>query len=161
MVHLGSSPAQLGFIMRPLTGPPRHTFQNIQETGYYTINHISESIAEKAHYTSAKLDREESEFDCMKIAKEFIDDFQAPFVKDSTVKIGMKHIENILLPNGCYLVIGSVELVVFPDKAISNLGHLDLSEYNGVGISGLNTYYSLSKLKTFPYVRLDEIPDFE
>ncbi|WP_339702782.1 flavin reductase [Algoriphagus aquimarinus] len=161
VVHLGSSPAQLAFIMRPQSEIPRDTYPNILETGFYTINHVSESFIEKAHYTSAKLERGESEFDRMKLEKEFIGGFHAPFVKDSPVKIGMKHMESIPLPNGCIFVIGSVEMLVLPDHSLDDLGQVNLQGYSGVGISGLNTYYGLNKLDSFPYVREDEIPDFE
>jgi len=161
VVHLGSNPAQLAFIMRPQTEIPRDTYTNILETGFYTINHVSESFIKKAHYTSAKLERGESEFDRMKLEKEYIADFYAPFVKDSAVKIGMKHMDSIPLPNGCLFVIGSVEMVVIPDHTINDLGQLDIEGYSGVGISGLNTYYGLNKLDSFPYVSEDEIPDFE
>ncbi|SFB28080.1 flavin reductase family protein [Algoriphagus aquimarinus] len=161
VVHLGSSPAQLAFIMRPQSEIPRDTYPNILETEFYTINHVSESFIEKAHYTSAKLKKGESEFDRMKLEKEFIAGFHAPFVKDSPVKIGMKHLESIPLPNGCLFVIGSVEMLVLPDEAINNLGQLDLQHSSGIGISGLNTYYGLTRLASFPYVREEEIPDFE
>jgi len=161
VVHLGSSPAQLAFIMRPQSEIPRDTYPNILETGFYTINHVSESFIEKAHYTSAKLERGESEFDRMKLEKEFIGGFHAPFVKDSPVKIGMKHMESIPLPNGCIFVIGSVEMLVLPDHSINDMGQVNLQGYSGVGISGLNTYYGLNKLDSFPYVREDEIPDFK
>lgn len=161
VVHLGSSPAQLGFIMRPQTEIPRDTYPNIMETGYYTINHVSESFIKKAHFTSAKLGRGESEFDRMKLQQEYIGDFFAPFVKESPVKIGMKHLESIPLPNGCIFVIGSVELIVMQDDIINSLGQLDLSSYMGVGISGLNTYYGLNMLDSFPYVQENEIPEFE
>ena len=161
VVHLGSSPAQLGFIMRPQTEVPRDTYPNIMETGFYTINHISKSFIKKAHFTSAKLKKGESEFERMKLQPEYLADFYAPFVKESSVKIGMKHQESIPLPNGCIFVIGSVELLVVPDQVINSLGQLDLESYDGVGISGLNSYYGLNLLETFPYVREDEIPDFE
>jgi flavin reductase (DIM6/NTAB) family NADH-FMN oxidoreductase RutF len=161
VVHLGSNPAQLGLILRPQTESPRDTYLNIQETGFYTINHVSESFIKKAHYTSVKLDKGESEFDMMKIDKEFINDFHAPFVKNSGVKIGMKHFESIPLSNGCLFVIGTVELIVLPDNSINDLGQLDLAAYSCAGISGLNTYYGLNKLDSFPYVRTNEIPDFE
>lgn len=161
VVHLGSSPAQLGFIMRPQDNNPRDTYANIMDTKFYTINHISESFIKKAHYTSAKLERGVSEFEKINIDKEFINDFYAPFVKESHVKIGMKHLQNIPLPNGCIFIIGEVEMVVFPENTINELGQLNLESYNCTGISGLNTYYSLNKLETFPYVRVDEIPDFE
>ncbi|MEN2282672.1 flavin reductase [Algoriphagus sp. SE2] len=161
VVHLGSNPAQLGFIMRPQTDVPRDTYPNIVETGFYTINHVSQSFIKKAHFTSAKLEKGVSEFDRMKLEKEYVKGFHAPFVKESPVKIGMKHMESIPLPNKCILVIGTVEMIILPDKVINELGQLNLEGYSGVGISGLNTYYGLNMLESFPYVREDEIPEFE
>lgn len=161
VVHLGSSPAQMGFIMRPQTESQSDTFLNINKTGFYSINHVSEQFVENAHYTSAKLDEKESEFDKMHLEKETIADFHAPFVKASAVKMGMKHLESINLPNGCIFIIGSVELLIAADESINELGQLDLSAYKCVGISGLNTYYNLTKIASFPYVRNSEIPDFK
>jgi len=161
VVHLGSNPAQFGLVTRPQIEIPKDTYSNIQETEYYTINHVSESFIQKAHYTSAKLEREESEFDRMCIEKEFIDGFHAPFVKKSAVKIGMKHLESIPLPNGCIFVIGSAEVIVFPEEAINAEGQLDLTHYSCAGISGLNTYYGLNKIESFPFVRNHEIPEFK
>ncbi|WP_223787246.1 flavin reductase [Marinicella meishanensis] len=40
VVHLGSNPALLGFITRPTGEVPRNTLENIEATGYYTINHV-------------------------------------------------------------------------------------------------------------------------
>ena len=174
VVHLGSNPAQFGFILRPQTKNPRDTFRNIQETNFYTINHVSHLMIRKAHYTSAKLKFEESEFERMNIEEEFLDGFpcnnnyfakfldgfSAPFVKNSKVKMGMKFIDNLLLPNGCSIVIGEAVKIIFPKEAINDLGQLNLESYSCAGISGLNTYYSLRKLQSFPYVRNDEFPDF-
>lgn len=161
VVHLGSNPPQLGLVMRPQKDELKDTYSNIIDTGVYTINHVSESFIEKAHYTSAKLKHEDSEFDVMKLERAFIEDFKAPFVKASVIKIGMKHIQNIELPNGCIFIIGEVILVDFPEETVNEKGQLDLSTYNCVGISGLNTYYSLNKISTFPYVRVNETPDFD
>jgi len=159
VVHLGSNPALLGFVLRPQSEIPRDTYANILETDYYTINQVSESFIKKAHYTSAKLEKGESEFERMKIEQEYIGEFYAPFVKHSAVKMGMKHTDSIPLPNGCTFVIGAVELLIAPDQAINELGQMDLSSYAGVGIAGLNTYYGLKKLETFPYEREDESTD--
>ncbi|MEM9546065.1 MAG: flavin reductase [Bacteroidota bacterium] len=160
IVHLGSNPAQIGFVMRPQTKSKGDTYSNINETGYYTINHVSERLIKKAHYTSAKLASSASEFDRMKIDREFINGFHAPFVKDSMVKIGMQHLQSIPLPNECTFIIGSVELVVYPENVINDLGQLNLATYDCTGISGLNTYYGLHKLASFPYAHVEELPDF-
>jgi flavin reductase (DIM6/NTAB) family NADH-FMN oxidoreductase RutF len=42
---------------------PRHTYQNIKSTGWYTINQVHQEITDKAHYTSAKFVESESEFE--------------------------------------------------------------------------------------------------
>ncbi|WP_341225866.1 hypothetical protein [uncultured Arcticibacterium sp.] len=60
VVHLGSNPAQLGLILRPQIEAQSDTHLNIQEMVFYTINHVSEAFAKKAHYASAKLGREKS-----------------------------------------------------------------------------------------------------
>ena len=39
VTHLGSNPPLLGFVTRPAF-VPRNTYENIKETGIYTINHI-------------------------------------------------------------------------------------------------------------------------
>lgn len=160
VVHLGSNPAQLGFILRPQHSRETDTFKNIKETEVYTINHIPEKLIKNAHYTSAKVSTEISEFEKMNIQKEYLNDFFAPFVKESPVKIGMKLLSIIELPNACKFVIGNVETLILNDILTNDLGQIDLETAKSVGISGLNTYYSLTKLDTFPYVRENEIPEF-
>jgi len=161
VVHLSSNPAQLGLVMRPQTEVIKDTYANILDTGCYTINHVTESFIKKAHYTSAKLERTRSEFDIMKIEREFMDGFQAPFVKQSAVKIGMQHLESIPLPNGCIFIVGEVVLLNLPEDVINSAGQIDLASYDCVGVSGLNTYYALKKLATYPYVRANQLPGFE
>ncbi|MFC6267538.1 flavin reductase family protein [Frigoriflavimonas asaccharolytica] len=161
VVHLGSHPAQLAFVLRPQVEKESDTFKNIKSTERYSINHIPENLIKKAHYTSAKLGSEESEFDRMNIEKEYVEDFFAPFVKESPIKIGMKLSSIIDLPNDCKFIIGNVEQLILADDLVNNLGQIDLQKSKSAGISGLNSYYSLSKLDTFPYVRTSEIPEFE
>ena len=73
----------------------------------------------------------------------------------------MKHLENISLPNGCFLVIGEVVLLEVEDSSIDDKGQLDLSTHNGVGVSGLNRYYQLQLMEEWPYVRESEIPNLD
>ena len=150
VVHLGSNPALLGFVIRPQHKKKSHTYLNIQETQYFTINSITKSFYQKAHLTSSKI--LESEFDVFNIDKEYIEDFNAPFVKKSPLKIGMR-IENLVnLPNGCKLIIGSIELISIIDSYLDSAGKIDLDQSDIVGISGLNSYYSLSFLDYLPYL---------
>ncbi len=161
VVHLGSDPALLGFVTRPTGEVPRHTYENIKENRFYSINQVPTSIIEKAHYTSAKLERAESEFDRMSLTEEYLNDFKAPFVKESQLKIGMQFEQEIPIEiNGTILVIGSIEYLQIDDAAVNEKGYIDLELINTSGISGLNSYYELKRIRSFPYVRENEIPDF-
>ncbi len=160
IIHLGSNPSLLGFISRPQTEEVGHTLRNILQTEYYTINHIHPEFVEKAHYTSAKFSSDVSEFDACNLSEEYINHFKAPFVQESIFKMGLcfKEAVDIKL-NGTVLVIGEIEELIIADKAFVN-EDIDLEASEGVGISGLNTYYSLKKIDSYPYARLSEIPKF-
>lgn len=161
VVHLGTNPPLLGFILRPKGEIPRNTYSNIMETGFYTINNIIEKDFIKAHYTSAKFKAEESEFEKCGLEEEFLCGFKAPFVKNSTLKIGMQFKDEIPIPiNGTSLVIGEVIDLIIEADNLSELGHLNLENLNSLGISGLNTYYNLNKKETLPYARVEEIANF-
>jgi flavin reductase (DIM6/NTAB) family NADH-FMN oxidoreductase RutF len=161
VIHLGSNPALLGFILRPKDDVPRHTFENIMQNGSYTINHIHESFAKQAHYTSAKFDKDKSEFTACGFTEEYLYHHAAPFVKESNVKMGMKFLQSISIEaNNTFLVIGQIEHLIIPEEAVAKEGHIDLSSVNDVGISGLNNYYSLTKIAEYPYARVSELPLF-
>ncbi|MGJ8736007.1 flavin reductase family protein [Zobellia laminariae] len=161
VVHLGSDPALLGFIARPRTAEVGHTYRNILENGTYTINHIHPEFVKNAHYTSAKFDVDISEFERCKLTEEYITNFKAPFVKESSFKIGMRFVEAIdIKHNGTTLIIGEIEHLILPDNAMID-GDIDLEITNAVGISGLNSYYSLKKIENHPYARLNQLPEFE
>jgi hypothetical protein len=57
------------------------------------------------------------------------------------------------------LVIGEIEYLIIPETAFTD-DDIDLEQTNGVGISGLNSYYELKKIASYPYVRVAEVPKF-
>jgi flavin reductase (DIM6/NTAB) family NADH-FMN oxidoreductase RutF len=154
IVHLGSNPALFGFILRPQGDVRRHTHENIMSTGVYTINFVTIDFIQNAHYTSAKFDVSINEFEKSKLTPSYIDGYDAPFVKESPIKMGLQFVEEIpIKSNGTTLMVGQVEHIIMPDETMNNNGHLDLGALNVAGISGLNIYYSLTKKIQFPYVR--------
>ena len=154
VVHLGSSPALFGFILRPRGEVRRHTHENILATGEYTINFVHTDFIQEAHFTSIKVEEHVSEFDISGLTPEHIADFRAPFVQESTIKLGMRFLQEVpIAANGTSLIIGKVEHILLPDGAMDDGGHFDLGAHNVAGLSGLNTYYSLKKEARFPYVR--------
>lgn len=161
VVHLGSDPALIGFILRPYGEVPRHTWQNIQATGHYTINHIPESYTQQAHYTSAKFPAEISEFERCGFTPEFVSGINAPFVRESSLKMGLSFVSATEIPlNGTTLVIGKIIHLTIPDEFIDPAGELDLQLAQSTGISGLNTYYRLEKIGQYPYARLSDLNDW-
>jgi len=126
VTHLGSNPPLLGFVCRPIPNT-RQTYPNLKATGFYTINHVTEAIHGRAHQTSARYPAEVSEFDTCNLTEEYIDNFPAPFVKESTIKIGMSFLEELhIKANDTSLVIGKVEKLIIPETLIESTGHLDL-----------------------------------
>lgn len=157
VVHLGSNPPLIGMITRPVDEVPRHTYQNIRESGFYTINSVPIKYAKQAHYTSAKFGEEESEFHACGFSSEYISGFNAPFVKESQLKMGLKLVEEMAIQqNGTLMLIGEIELLIVKEEAIDREGHIQLDELDLAGISGLNTYYSLQKKETYPYARVKD-----
>jgi flavin reductase (DIM6/NTAB) family NADH-FMN oxidoreductase RutF len=161
VVHLGSNPAYIGFVLRPETEVRRHTYENIIETEEYTINHVHQSFVEKAHYTSAKFEKDESEFEFCKLSEMYLESFSAPFVAESKLKFGLKLQEVIpIKSNNTNLVVGEIVHLIIEDKAILKNGNIDLEQIGTSGIGGLNSYYELKKINEFPYARKAELPKF-
>lgn len=158
VIHLGSDPALLGFIQRPTT-VARDTYNNIIENGCFTINQVHKHITGKAHYTSARFDEGESEFEALQLNEEFIDGFEAPFVKESFVKIGLKFQNEHLLSNGCRLIIGKVEHINISQSALNEDGSLNLDSIETVVVSGLSKYYTSTFLKEYPYAKKHDIQE--
>ena len=153
VIHLGANPPLVAMIMRPHS-VPRHTFENILQTGTYTINQVNKSIYKQAHQTSARYDKDESEFDATGLTPEYLNDFAAPFVKESRLKYSVKFVENQHLAiNGTELVIGEI-IDVFVDKAaLQSDGFLDLQAIETVAVTGLDSYHTSNKLTRLPYAK--------
>ncbi len=155
IVHLGSNPPLIGMVIRPIDKVIRHTYANILSNGYYTINHVPNHMTEQAHQTSAKYDKNVSEFEACGFTEEFTDGFPAPYVQESNIKIGMKHIESISIElNGTILCIGEIQHIILPENSFSDEGYIDLEKGLSTGISGLNFYYKLSFTHRYDYARV-------
>ncbi|MBG7629000.1 MAG: flavin reductase [Bacteroidetes bacterium] len=153
VIHLGSSPPLLGFILRPTT-VPRNTYENIMETGYFTINHIYKKILKDAHHTSAKYDRNISEFDVTGLETDYKDNFFAPFVKNSPLQLAMKYIEEYnIISNGTKLVIGEIQGLYIKKELLEDDGFINLSKGAIAAINGLNGYSIPNLKERFEYQR--------
>ena len=160
VVHLGSDPALIGFVMRPNKDVKRDTLNNILVTKHFTINHVNPNFLENAHYTSLNFKQDQSEFDYCNLESFYIDNYSPPFVKESKVKIGLKLNEIIpIKSNGCKFIIGEVEHVLIADGIDLMIdGSINLENSNSLGVGGLNSYYTLNKIAELPFPRLSTTP---
>lgn len=155
VTHLGSNPILLGMVTRPDT-VDRHTLKNILEAREWTLNHITAEILEKAHQCSARYPTDCSEFEATGLTEARHSGFEAPFVKESPLKIGLTLEEIINIPsNGTKLIVGRVKLIDLPDQSIGNDGSLDLTALGSVASTALDTYFSLTEIARLPYAKPD------
>ena len=153
VTHLGSNPPLLGFITRPAF-VPRNTYENIRETGIYTINHIHQRITQDAHHTSAKYPKEISEFDQTDLETEYIGDFAAPYVKGCHVQIGMRYLNEYKIEeNDTILIIGNIEHLHINDAILETDGFIDLAKAETATINGLDGYAIPQQQTRYPYQR--------
>ena len=156
IVHLGSNPALLGFILRPTT-VPRHSFSNMKENGVFTVNHIAKNQIEAAHHSSAKYPEEISEFDQTELNPVYKNDFAAPFVEGAPVQIACRYVNDYLIEeNETRLVVGAIEGVYIDDKMILDDGWVQLDLGEVVTINGLDGYALPQLIERFPYARPKE-----
>lgn len=77
------------------------------------------------------------------------------------LKIGLILEESIpIKATNTLLVVGRIEHLIIPDSAMTEEGYINLDHTDSVGISGLNSYYALTKLRSFPYARIENLPSF-
>lgn len=151
--HLGANPPLFGLIFRP-DSAPRHTLANIEDTGFFTVNHIHSKIIEQAHHTSARYDKSVSEFKAAGLTPEYLNDFFAPFVKEARVKFSAQLAEvHRLTINNTIMVIGKILEIQLPENAILEDGMIDLVATDTIAVSGLDRYMKAEEISRLPYAK--------
>jgi flavin reductase (DIM6/NTAB) family NADH-FMN oxidoreductase RutF len=153
LVHIGANPPLYGILNRP-DSVQRDTLQNILETNEYTLNFVRATDFEKAHQTSARYEKDISEFTEVGFEEHYLDGSAAPFVKEAIVKIAMKLEEIIPIPlNGTQLIVGSIVQVELNDDMVGNDGFVSLSEEEVLLCQGLDAYFVASPVGRLPYAK--------
>ena len=153
ITHIGSNPPLIGFFLRPTT-VTRNTYDNIKETGVYTINHIHNAILEDAHHTSAKYPKSISEFSVTNLKPEYKGIHKVPFVASAPIQMLMKYAEEYhISANNTILVIGEVQELYVKDAMLETDGFINLSSGNIAAINGLDGYSIPNLKKRFEYQR--------
>ena len=160
MVHIGSDPALIGYINRPVAAAP-HTLANIKSNGFYTVNHIHPSFVDKAHQTSAKYPDEVNEFAEVGLIEEYLEGINVPFVKESAIKylLSLKDVVPITL-NDTFLVIGQLEQVLI-DLSLQPTpdGFLELDQIGSICSNGLDAYYKTTLIDRYAYAKPGKVAE--
>lgn len=155
--HIGANPPMVGILFRPNT-VIRHTLDNILNSGFFTLNHVTSEFYREAHWTSAGW--EGSEFDAVGIEAEYLDGFMAPFVKKSPVKLACTLLETQQLKvNQTIFMIGRIDSVYIDEKGLRNDGSLDLEALDTVTVAGLDDYYTGKRLGRLSYAKTEKMPE--
>ncbi|PKK35109.1 MULTISPECIES: flavin reductase family protein [unclassified Siphonobacter] len=156
--HLGSNPPLIGLIMRPQR-PENDTLHNIRSTGQYTLNNVLPDWYEKAHQTSATYPSGVSEFEACGFEPLYIQELKAPFVKQSSIKMGLHLREMIDIElNGTTLVIGEVVALLVDEPLIEQDGFINHHQAGTVTVAGLDAYYLTQPLQRMAYAKPDKEP---
>jgi len=147
--HIGATPPLVGILFRPHT-VERHTLENIIETGFFTLNHVTAEFYKQAHQTAARY--EGSEFEATGLEEFYIEGVHAPFVASSPLQVGCQLVEfQTLQVNGAVMVIGSIEYIRVDEKGLRADGSLDLNALGTVTVSGLDEYHIGKRLAKLSY----------
>lgn len=153
VTHVGSNPPLLGLLFRPLS-VRRDTYNNIKESGVFTINAVTATIYKKAHQTAAKYEKDDSEFEATGLTAKYLQEFPAPFVEESPVKLGCQYQnEYPIAENGTILLLGAVKFVAVEDGLVESDGSLSLDQAGIVAAAGLDGYALPKMLDRLSYAR--------
>ena len=153
VIHVGANPPLIGMLVRPAS-VPRHTYTNIKETGYFTINHINKEIFKQAHQTSARYAKEVSEFDECGLTPEYSTTIKAPYVKESKIKIGCRFVEeHTIKTNDTIFIVGEILEIIIPDDVLMNDGYVDIEKAETIAVSGLDSYHETKKISRLTYAK--------
>jgi flavin reductase (DIM6/NTAB) family NADH-FMN oxidoreductase RutF len=155
--HIGANPPLFGFIIRP-DSVERHTLNNILETSIFTLNHVKEEFYQLAHQTAARYPANVSEFEAVGLTEENLSGYHAPFVKESSVKIGAIFRQKIDLEiNGTTLIIAEITYASIPSSCLMTDGYVNLEQAGSLTVSGLDSYHRTSSIARMAYPKPDSM----
>jgi flavin reductase (DIM6/NTAB) family NADH-FMN oxidoreductase RutF len=156
IIHIGANPPLTGILFRPHT-VQRDTLENILSNKYFTLNQVSEDFLVKAHHSAARW--EESEFKSVGLEEEYLDGFESPFVKLSTVKWACELVERQdIKSNGTILLIGAIKNIYLPESIIAKDGFVDLQAAGTISCNGLDAYYKAELIDRLSYPKPNILP---
>ena len=151
--HLGAKPPLIGMVIRP-EREHNDTLKNIKATGEYTLNNVLPEWYKQAHQTSAAYPSGVSEFDACGLKKQYANGFKAPFVAQSSIRLGLELRELIDIEiNRTTIVIGEIVHILIDDEIVAIDGYVDHIKAGTTTVAGLDTYFLPQVLGRLSYAK--------
>jgi len=156
VVHLGADPALVGMVSRP-DSVLRGSLKNIIETGWYSLNHVTEQMLEQAHQCSARYAENESEFTATGLSESYSPLCPAPMVAQSPLSMLIEYKEHHRLAiNNTVFIVGQIREVHLPQESLLDSGLVDLEAIGSLACSGLDSYHGTQRLARYAYAKPDK-----
>ena len=151
--HVGANPPLLGMVFRPDSND-HDSFENILQSKEYTLNNVLPDYFKQAHQTSARFPSGVSEFEPCGFKEFYLDPFKAPFVAQSSIKIGLELREIIDVSlNNTKILIGEIIHVLMEDGIVTGDGYVDHIKAGTVTVAGLDSYFTTEHLGRLAYAK--------
>lgn len=141
---VGSRPPTLLFCpANRRDGTPKDTMTNIEATGEFVVNVVTDRVAEAMNSTAAEISSDESEFEMAGLETVEAEVLQVARVKESPAQFECRLRELIRVgdgPGGANIVLGDVLRMHLDPAVLNSEGFVDPEQLDAVGRMGGLTY---------------------
>jgi len=135
------------FVVAPVTGGRKDTLTNIEQTGVFTVNIVTEETVAAMNATAATLDADIDEFDHVGLTAVVTDTCIAPMVGEAVANFECTMTKMIPVGESTndreglgMLIIGEASRIHVAERVVSNDLHIDQHELRAVGRHVGNAY---------------------
>ncbi|HZK80132.1 MAG TPA: flavin reductase family protein [Humisphaera sp.] len=124
-------------------GSPKDTLINVEKSGQFVVNVVSESVAKLMNDTSAEIDYEVSEFELCGLTPIPASRVKPPMVKEAMVQMECELIEIVHVGRGplaANIVIGRIVMMHVNESVLDANGQIDPDKLATVGRMGGMSY---------------------
>jgi flavin reductase (DIM6/NTAB) family NADH-FMN oxidoreductase RutF len=123
-------------------GLPKDTARNIESTGEFVHNVVTEETLHQMHCSSERLPTEESEFDACGIQKVPSETVSPPRVRDSVISFECSLHRNLDLGSHT-LIIGQIEHMAIDESVLNLEEEIDIEKLDAIGRLTAGKYVSI------------------
>jgi flavin reductase (DIM6/NTAB) family NADH-FMN oxidoreductase RutF len=148
---LSGTPPYIMISVGQRKGAVKDTKRNIEETGEFVINMVSDAMAEQMNKTSGEYTADVDEFAVAHVTPVQADLVNVPRVAESPVSMEAKYVQSIALPGSEYTVIlGEILRWHIADGLLAPDGLLDLTQIRPVARLARDEYTRFGEVFEMP-----------